>query len=265
MPAIPLRTRTELTSSGVAWATLIHDGKCASPNARDDTRIALHTTIGEASTTSPRQPRASSHTRQLSRRRRNTTSSSTEDSNANATGIHAEAPARDRSLAAKAGSKGTSPKSRMPRITTPRTNPKRPDQTTRLVASPRLGVRPAPAHENVAPRPNRLAAARPRAIAMMANTPATLNKTRFRGRAAASHSARIVTAVTEATALTGTAPRGTSTLMSLFRQLTLRLSCGARTQPPSRRPPPARRQLQPVVRRRGHCCTLRAQVLVELI
>ena len=33
------------------------------------------------------------------------------------------------------------------------------------------------------------------------------------------------------------------------RHLTLRLSCGARTQPPSRRRPPARRQLQPVVRK----------------
>ena len=229
MPAIPLRRRTELTSSGVAWATLIHDGKCASPNARDDTRIALHTTIGEASTTLPRQPRASNHTRQLSRRRRNTTSSSTEDSNANATGIHAEAPARDRSLAAKAGSKGTSPKIRMPRIATPRTNPKRPDQTVRLVASPRLRVRIAPAPENVTPRPNRLAAARPRAIAMMANTPATLNKTRFKGRAAASHSARIVTAVTAATALTGTAPRCTSTLMPLFPPATLRIRRGGRT------------------------------------
>ena len=200
MPAIPLRTGTELTSIGVAWATLIHDGKCTSPKAKDDTRIARHTTIGEASTTSPRQPRPSSHTRQLSRRRRNTTSSNTEDSNANATGINAEAPARDRSLAAKAGSKGKSPKTRMPRIAMPRTSPKRPDQTKRIAASPRLRVRTAAAPENVAPRPNRLAAARPRAIAIIATTPATLNKTRFRGRAAASHSARIVTAVTEATA-----------------------------------------------------------------
>src|SRR5262245_16491562 len=38
-------------------------------------------------------------------------------------------------------------------------------------------------------------------------------------------------------------------LLSLMR-LTPRLSCGARAQPPSRRRPPARRQLQPVVRRR---------------